>query len=599
MNTTTTPTLIYLHGVGDGDPDDGWREALDRSLRSIGYSGLDGVDIVAPKYPQTLFDHPNDDDPVEVPAPTEFKLDKQRRQAVRRDLERQTARLESLLGAPATGAYNSAARAVVPSALIKVKAQAWRYLDNKKQSRARVLRRILDAVPQAGEVVLIGHSLGSVVALDLCRRLPRDVTVRSIITIGSPAGHGGFHRFSDRLDVRSAPPNVRAAVNLWSHHDPITFFCGIAHHFPWVLDARVDVNGHRSAKYMADETVATAVGDALFGSRSKELVLAASSTDVPLSVEQAALLVGDAYGGFVLDELEGDKGERFGGALAVTQSARAVELLRSYGAGTTVATSFGDHLVSCAEFTSEPHRPVVPRHLDAEEASLLLLWVVQQNPVAPYEIEVPDQVQRRAAENLAAAMGHSALVGRRAFEAWRFAESRLRPRRSFGRWIVVGGGLAALVAATGGLALAAAPGVAGAAAMTSALAAFGPGGMMGGLLTAGALTSGGVGAIAGALARNASVEEVESVIASQVAIFRIRHELGLDQRTDAWLVLRELHHELVRDRVSQDIFSDNGSPTLKANARKLKATETAMECIREHGWLPEIDGDADETTEPV
>ncbi len=43
------------------------------------------------------------------------------------------------------------------------------------------------------------------------------------------------------------------------------------------------------------------------------------------------------------------------------------------------------------------------------------------------------------------------------------------------KWAAMGMGAVALVVATGGLALSAAPGVAGAAAITSALAAFGPG----------------------------------------------------------------------------------------------------------------------------
>lgn len=63
------PTLLYLHGVGSGDPDGGWYAWLTRSLQAVGYPGLGDVTVVAPKYPKSLYDAPVDDE-YELPPVT-------------------------------------------------------------------------------------------------------------------------------------------------------------------------------------------------------------------------------------------------------------------------------------------------------------------------------------------------------------------------------------------------------------------------------------------------------------------------------------------------------------------------------------------------
>ena len=52
--------------------------------------------------------------------------------------------------------------------------------------RSAVLRRILAALPDAGDLVVIAHSLGSVVARDLMYHLPAKLHLRLLITIGTP-----------------------------------------------------------------------------------------------------------------------------------------------------------------------------------------------------------------------------------------------------------------------------------------------------------------------------------------------------------------------------------------------------------------------------
>ena len=59
------------------------------------------------------------------------------------------------------------------------------YLDND-QTRRRVLDTVMDAAPNSGRLVLVSHSLGTVVALDLLSRLPAELEVELFVTAGSP-----------------------------------------------------------------------------------------------------------------------------------------------------------------------------------------------------------------------------------------------------------------------------------------------------------------------------------------------------------------------------------------------------------------------------
>ena len=82
------PILLFLHGVGTGDPEDKWRNALDLSLTRIGYPDLSGVTVVAPKYPFGLRGV-DDDEP--LPKVTVKTLRGDRAKAHRRDLQQRAS----------------------------------------------------------------------------------------------------------------------------------------------------------------------------------------------------------------------------------------------------------------------------------------------------------------------------------------------------------------------------------------------------------------------------------------------------------------------------------------------------------------------------
>lgn len=372
-------TLVFLHGIGTGDLDDDWRTAAEASLRQVGYPGLDGVELIAPKYPKTLFAYP-DDDEHRIPPILQRPLRGEAGERTRRDLERRTAQLEAMLGRVDSGAGFVPAQALV-SLGAKVKKQAARYLDNESDSRARVLRRVLDQIPPEGDIVLVGHSLGSVIAIDLVPRLPRTVNVRGLITLGSPAGHWKFMGGSDRLVLRKPANTVGWWVNFWSMGDPITSGRGISHHFPWSLDRRVPFHGHAAVLYFQDKEVARAIGWAVHGSLSKEMVRASTSVERALDPAELSQLLQLAYAHCVRDNLEGRAKERFQGALALTHAERALRIQEAYEATKMpMPTLIAEVVDAGKDFAEAPTRPRLPPNSDEVRCLHDVAWSAPDQP---------------------------------------------------------------------------------------------------------------------------------------------------------------------------------------------------------------------------
>jgi pimeloyl-ACP methyl ester carboxylesterase len=200
------PILLFLHGVGDGDQDDNWRDTLERSLAEAGYPSLDHVTVIAPKYPNGLRGVDDDEamPKVVVKAPRGDDA-----KANRRDFERRRTAMEILLGSDDPGGeipgIQPLAELVASNGFF---AQAENYA-RKVKIRAWVLQRVLKSLPSSGRIVIVGHSLGSVIAADLVRRLPSRLEIAGMVTIGSPLAQRGF-ALPDLRDLLADPPTTMA-----------------------------------------------------------------------------------------------------------------------------------------------------------------------------------------------------------------------------------------------------------------------------------------------------------------------------------------------------------------------------------------------------
>ena len=65
---------------------------------------------------------------------------------------------------------------------------------------------MLSQVPERGDLIVVAHSLGSVLALDLLYHLPAAVDVKLLVTVGSPLGRDLVRRHLRRIRDRF-PPN--------------------------------------------------------------------------------------------------------------------------------------------------------------------------------------------------------------------------------------------------------------------------------------------------------------------------------------------------------------------------------------------------------
>lgn len=74
--------------------------------------------------------------------------------------------------------------------------------------RVQVLSHILTKLPSSGRLVIVGHSLGSVIAADLLRYLPVDLRVGGMVTIGSPLANGRFDVDRMREALKEPPSNL-------------------------------------------------------------------------------------------------------------------------------------------------------------------------------------------------------------------------------------------------------------------------------------------------------------------------------------------------------------------------------------------------------
>lgn len=594
------PTLLFLHGVGDGDQADDWKAELSASLTRLGHPTLDGVRTMAPKYPQALKLEPDDKDP--LPGLTIKKPAGDAARQVRRDFERRIGAVEFRLGRHAPGlgivggeaAFNFALSSNIAGSDQRL-LQARNYATNAKV-RAHVLTRSLSGLPAQGRLVIVGHSLGSVVAADLLCRLPAGLDVVGMVTIGSPLANTAFNVDKLREVLADPPTNLAWWVNIWNGADPIAARRGASSAFPWLLDLRIQTNAmgiaaHSATDYLANDTVAEAIGYALFGSRSKEIAVLDSGADIPLNAAETLTLLALRYAHLIEKRLEGGQRNRFQGALRQVQ-ATAVETIRRQNH--RMNRPIPSHLARLAFDLSNPSAtapaPMPITHLSKDDAVALLTVVSAENVIRPFEITIDSLKERAAMAELTAEMGLGHKYGSDVVTAGKLARDALKPGlgASLLKVGALGASAVALAAVAGGVGLVGAVGLMGAAAIAGALTTFGPDGMIGGLLAAGALvTAGGGVSIASSLASpTTSSETLAAVVSQQLTTAILRQLQHLEQDPLTWAVLTDTEIAARREHERLDEFSDPSSASLKDLKRKIDTLELALNFLSKQGLEP-------------
>lgn len=130
--------------------------------------------------------------------------------------------------------------------------------------RAAVRRTCLTQLP-AGHVIVVGHSLGAVVAFDLMHYLPKQTHVDLLLTIGSPMARRQWRETLQPLRGEFPTAAVTSWVNLVNKGDWVTAGDGIHLWYPQAIDvfASLGLGNHAEVHYLASAPAGVAIGDAL------------------------------------------------------------------------------------------------------------------------------------------------------------------------------------------------------------------------------------------------------------------------------------------------------------------------------------------------
>ncbi len=284
--------LVFLHGRAQQKqaPETlrgSWTAGLNHGLDRLGYAAIDAADVFFPYYGDRLAEALRTqetvattfeavaDDPAAAAAPVSDSA----RELYARLLDQAAQRAgmpapegpaaEEGLGVTGVvrltrrpldwlARHSGLDRLLIASAFRDVAL----YLDDRR-IREDVLACVRETVPVAGGVVLVAHSLGTVVAMDLLASRADDT---GLITVGSPLGldtvyerllTGGPHR----------PRSVSSWFNAWAPADAVAIGCPLRDQWTGVTgEASVDNTrdlAHNIDEYLAHPEVAGAIAERL------------------------------------------------------------------------------------------------------------------------------------------------------------------------------------------------------------------------------------------------------------------------------------------------------------------------------------------------
>ena len=266
-------TVVFLHGVGGAMP--GWDTALTAKLAEL--SGTSDIDCVEIGF-DDLIDRsgvirrrPAEDRHIPVVTTRERSMLRQRYQrrqiALRKVVWDSPDRVEPPTRKPPT---------LIPGeVMVRLpflgmrQAGHYRHDDNL---RAEVLDRIAEQLNAIdGPIVLLAHSLGSVVALDALH--VRDIHVQLLVSFGSPLGVRDFWGKAWQDPATFPYDRLGSWLNIVNVNDPVTWKRGASDRFPQALDTYISagngiagpMNYHDAATYTSAEILARAVDAATSG----------------------------------------------------------------------------------------------------------------------------------------------------------------------------------------------------------------------------------------------------------------------------------------------------------------------------------------------
>ncbi len=399
--------------------------------------------------------------------------------------------------------------------------------------RSAVYRHVLAQLPQSGHIILVAHSLGSVVAAGLLRRLPAELTVDLFITIGSPLGIPRYRSHLGALASSFPYRQVHRWLNVHGLRDFVTGGRGVAGSISSAIDVAIQTHAHSLGAYMSHPATAAAIRSVVFPlDRPASGAATANNRAVARPIHEAwfPLLLGTAFthqlakslptgewkARLRLDAARSEVARRAVDDIVGKRAQRA-ELIRSMQERgvSWEPRQLTDHPLADNRYPTLLDLTTGAASLlrgtwDDEDLLALAVGLLMQPLVDPFDVQA-DLKQRLPALvlTLNVVRDHRGDLADQTYahqvrDSLVWAQKQMVESKFPWGTVLIGTGVVVLAATGIGIMLAAPAGLAGAAVVTSTLAAFGPGGMVGGLLTLGALT--GSASALGALGVSAEFE---------------------------------------------------------------------------------------------
>ncbi len=629
---TQTRTIVFVHGKSGQERIERWLAPLNSGLTSLGYPTLDASHdrIVNPEYLGAMLSGQPGEEP---PTTWERPPDADQRQSWADLLVRREAFADAIEGVrndPSDLRLHLLADTFVPDLVAGSMQAVAQYRDSAEHRRA-AWRALLASMPQSGHVVIIAHSLGSIVMLDILKRMPPGLVVDLLVTIGSPMGVPSLRARHDGLDDPDRFPaqRVRAWVNFYDAGDVVTVGRGASSFFAAALDAPVHIDSsHSLVGYLSHPALAAAVGLALFGPRQED-----SAANVParaLDQRWNPLLLQFAYSQELVSSCdtgkwgfrrELDTARRVLAERATTNTVNKYhELLWRAEALQGQGDPWDAQQVMAGPLSPEraPDRndlllhagSLVSGQLTDDRLVVVCVSLLLSPVLPPFDIDVDSDHHRLALTALLHRIRRpstdltSADYAAAVIDAVDEAKGEMSASGFPWGKVLIGTGIG-LLAATGiGLAAAVPVGLAGAALITSTLATFGPGGMAGGIATLAALTGAasaftGLGVAVELTSGSSGTDQLRRfraeqladlssadlrvIVTSIVAVLSTQQRLGLTSMASSTeALLLETQAIVLRDKALHDDIAP-GRPGTKDWARKEQVLNRALSWLAGHG----------------